>query len=75
MEKATYLVTLEFLSESAYWLTGFSEEEDKARWKELLPERLADYRQQRELLETKARAAGIAIDEDYRDPPIPGVTP
>ncbi|WP_137974001.1 hypothetical protein [Pseudomonas sp. F(2018)] len=70
MEKATYLITLEFLTESAYWLSGFSEEEDKERWKELLPARLDEYRQQREKLEARARAAGIEIDEAYQDPPI-----
>jgi hypothetical protein len=70
MEKATYLITLEFLTESAYWLSGFSDEDDKARWKELLPARLDDYRQHREKQEERAREAGIEIDEAYQDPPI-----
>lgn len=69
-ERATYLITLEFLTETEYWLSGFTEKEDRARWKELLPERLEGYKQQRKELEAKARAAGIAIDEDYQDPPI-----
>ncbi|HDZ56421.1 MAG TPA: hypothetical protein ENI17_12815 [Pseudomonas xinjiangensis] len=70
LERATYLITLEFLTESDYWLSGFTEEEDRARWRELLPGRLEDYKQQRKELEDKARAAGIAIDESYQDPPI-----
>lgn len=69
-ERATYLITLEFLTESEYWRGDFTEEDKKPHWKELLPERLEGYKQQREEAEDRARAAGIAIDENYRDPPI-----
>tara|TARA_R100001244_G_scaffold64117_1_gene53092 strand:+ start:1551 stop:2441 length:891 start_codon:yes stop_codon:yes gene_type:complete len=73
-ERATYLITLEFLTETEYWLSGFTEKEDRTRWKELLPERLEGYKQQRKELEAKARAAGIAIDENYQDPSIKALT-
>lgn len=69
-ERATYLVTLDFLTESGYWRGDFIEEDKKAHWQELLPDRLASYKQQRNESEDKARAAGIAADESYQDPPI-----
>ncbi|MCU1747894.1 hypothetical protein [Pseudomonas sp. 6D_7.1_Bac1] len=69
-EKATYLISLEFLSEREFWLSGFTEEQDRLHWKQLLPARLKGYKEARLALEEKARAAGIEIDETYQDPPI-----
>lgn len=69
-EKATYLLTLEFLTESGYWRGDFTEEDKKPHWQELLPERLESYKQQRNESENQARAAGIAVDESYQDPQI-----
>ncbi|MGE1156017.1 hypothetical protein [Pseudomonas kitaguniensis] len=69
-ETGTYLISLEFMTEREYWVAGFSEDADKARWKELLPARLKNYQEARQLAEDKARAAGIEIDETYKDPPI-----
>tara|TARA_R110000796_G_scaffold141183_3_gene257360 strand:+ start:1470 stop:2369 length:900 start_codon:yes stop_codon:yes gene_type:complete len=68
-DTGTYLISLEFLSESAKWRGDF-EQMDKDNWQQLLPERLQQYRQQREALEAQARQAGIVIDESYQDPPI-----
>lgn len=70
MKTGTYLITLEFMTEREYWVSGFSEDEDKARWAELLPARLKSYEETRRLVEEKIRAKGIEIDETYQDPPI-----
>ncbi|MGY2291737.1 hypothetical protein ACW9H6_18355 [Pseudomonas sp. SDO528_S397] len=56
-------------------MSEFSKDEDRARWKELLPARLKDYREKRHLIEEQARARGIDIDEAYQDPPIHALTP
>lgn len=69
-EKATYLITLDFKSESEFWRDGITDKKERQRWKELLPERLNAYHKTRLELEEKARAAGIEIDEIYQDPPI-----
>jgi hypothetical protein len=69
-EKATYLITLDFNSESEFWLDGITDKKERLQWKELLPERLNAYHKARLELEEKARAAGIEIDESYQDPPI-----
>lgn len=36
-QKATYLISLEFQSERQFWLSGVSDENDRAHWKQLLP--------------------------------------
>jgi hypothetical protein len=69
-EKATYLITLDFKSESEFWRDGITDKKERQRWKELLPERLIAYHKTRLEQEEKARAAGIEIDETYQDPPI-----
>ncbi|MGY2293343.1 hypothetical protein ACW9H6_26830 [Pseudomonas sp. SDO528_S397] len=69
-QRGTYLITMEFNTEHEYWMSGFTETKERARWKELLPEDLKQYHARRLLLEEKARAAGIEIDEAYQDPPI-----
>jgi len=68
-ERGTYLITLKFSTETEFWQTPF-QGEDELRWKELLPNELAIAKKQREELESKARAAGIEIDESYQDPLI-----
>jgi hypothetical protein len=69
-EKATYLITLDFKSESEFWRDGITDKKERQRWKELLPERLNAYHKTRLEQEEKAHAAGIEIDEIYQDPPI-----
>ncbi|AWM89333.1 hypothetical protein DJ564_00240 [Pseudomonas sp. 31-12] len=69
-DRATYLITLTFKSESAYWRSAFGKEEDKKRWKELLPGLLLKYKKQRRDLEEKAADAGIEVDSSYKDPTI-----
>ena len=67
--RGTYLISLELMSESSYWRKHFGQKQ-KDSWQQLLPELLEQYRQDRAAMEAKARAAGIEIEEDYRDPPI-----
>lgn len=69
-ERGTYLISLNFESESSNWRSVFDKDEDKKRWKELLPDLLKGYAQERRILEDRARAAGIEIDTEYQDPPI-----
>ena len=69
LESGTYLTSLELMTEESYWRKHF-EYEQKAQWKELLPELLEEYRQQRAATEEAAIAAGIRIEDDYRDPYI-----
>jgi hypothetical protein len=45
--------------------------EDRQRWKELLPAALSKLPPMRAQKETELKAKGIAIDDTYRDPPIP----
>lgn len=68
-EKGTYLINLEVLNENAYWPQHFKEEDQKD-WLKLLPALLDQYRKQRAQLETEAQAAGIEIEDSYRDPLI-----
>ena len=68
-ERGTYLIQIKLMDESSYWRQHFSGEQLN-KWQQLLPGLLEQYRQSRESREEKARAAGIEIEESYRDPPI-----
>jgi hypothetical protein len=50
---------------------GYVKPEDRRHWKELLPAVLTKFAATRAQKETELRAKGIAIDETYRDPPVP----
>lgn len=68
----SYLLTFNIESETEHF-RGYVESEDRLRWKELLPAilpKLAAIRAQRE---TELKAKGVAIDESYRDPPVPAL--
>ncbi|NKF28056.1 hypothetical protein HER21_16490 [Pseudomonas sp. BGM005] len=69
----TYLLSMEFLSERDFWSSGFTKDEEKARWKELLPAQLKRDHDARIAAENNARAAGIEIDENYKDPVIKAI--
>jgi hypothetical protein len=69
-ERGTYLVSLNFKTQSEYWRTTFYTDKENARWTELMPERLEKYRIIREAREQKAIEAGIEIDTSYHDPVI-----
>ncbi|MFN3581234.1 MAG: hypothetical protein ACK4VV_12270 [Pseudomonas sp.] len=68
-ERGTYLITLALQAESAYWPQHFSEDQ-QGDWRELLPGLLEEYRQQRAQFEAEAQAAGIEIEDNYRNPAI-----
>lgn len=73
-EKGTYLISLELLTENAYWPQHFSEEQQKD-WQQLLPALLDQYHEQRSQLEAEAQAAGIEIEDSYENPPIKALEP
>src|SRR5690606_18262919 len=68
-ERGTYLIKKKLREERSYWGKHFRGEQLN-KWQQLLPGLLEQYRQSRESREEKARAAGIEIEESYRDPPI-----
>jgi hypothetical protein len=68
-ERGTYLFSLTLQTASNFWRAGLPEEQ-RDRWIEFLPAELERAQQQRELAEAKASNTGIAIDHDYRDPPV-----
>lgn len=72
-ETGTYLLSMEFLSERDFWSSGFTKDEEKAKWKELLPAQLKRDHDARAAAENNARAAGIEIDENYKDPVIKAI--
>ncbi|WP_256675138.1 hypothetical protein [Pseudomonas sp. URMO17WK12:I11] len=68
-EKGSYLFTLTFRSEADFY-KGFVDDEDRENWKALLPAELKRMAQERAQTEARLKKMGIAIDEDYQDPPI-----
>ncbi len=68
-QKASYLFTLAFQSESEFYKDYF-EGDDRERWTTLLPAELKRMAQERAQTEARLKKMGIAIDEDYQDPPI-----
>ncbi|EIK97625.1 hypothetical protein PMM47T1_03914 [Pseudomonas sp. M47T1] len=67
--RGTYLITLEFDSEESFWRKSFKQK-DKENWINLLPKTIQRFEEDRSLLENKAEAIGIAIDQGYRPPAI-----
>lgn len=71
--RGTYLITLEFDSELSFWRKSFKQP-DKKNWVALLPNTIRSFEKERAALETKAEAAGITINRDYRPPAIKALT-
>ncbi|MFJ4394697.1 hypothetical protein [Pseudomonas sp. NPDC089396] len=66
----SYLFTLNFESEADFY-KGFVEgEKDRENWKALVPPELKRMAQERAQTEARLKQMGIAIDENYQDPPI-----
>ena len=65
----SYLFTLTFRTESEFY-KGFVEDEERDNWKALLPAELKRMAQERAQTEARLKQMGIAIDENYQDPPI-----
>jgi len=70
LERGSYLFTLTFESETEFY-KGFVEgEKNREHWKDLVPAELKRMAQERAKTEARLKKMGIAIDEDYQDPPI-----
>jgi len=68
-ERGTYLFSLNFQTEAEFY-KSFVESDDREKWTTLLPAELKRMAQERALTEARLKKMGIAIDEDYQDPPI-----
>ena len=68
-ETGSYLFTFTFESEAEFY-KGFVENKLREDWKQLLPAELKRMAQERAQTEARLKKMGIAIDEDYQDPPI-----
>ncbi len=65
----SYLFTLTFESEAEFY-KSFVKNEYREDWIKLLPAELNRMAQERAQTEARLKKMGIAIDEDYQDPPI-----
>ncbi|MGN8261965.1 hypothetical protein ACLEJW_21880 [Pseudomonas sp. SMSB3] len=68
-ERGTYLFSLNFQTEAEFY-KSFVESDDREQWTTLLPSELNRMAQERAQTEARLKKMGIAIDEDYQDPPI-----
>jgi len=68
-EKGSYLFTLTVESEAEFY-KSFFESDDREQWTTLLPAELNRMAQERAQTEARLKKMGIAIDENYQDPPI-----
>ncbi len=68
-ENGSYLFTLTFESEAEFY-KSFVKNEYRDDWIKLLPAELKRMAQERAQTEARLKKMGIAIDEDYQDPPI-----
>ncbi|MFJ2973042.1 hypothetical protein [Pseudomonas fulva] len=68
-DRGTYLFSLNFQTEAEFY-KSFVESDDRERWTTLLPAELKRMAQERAQTEARLKKMGIAIDEDYQDPPI-----
>ncbi|MGN8261967.1 hypothetical protein ACLEJW_21895 [Pseudomonas sp. SMSB3] len=65
----SYLFTLTFRTEADFY-KGFVDDENREKWKSRLPAELNRMAQERAQTEARLKKMGIAVDEDYQDPPI-----
>lgn len=68
-ERGSYLISLNFQTEAEFY-KSFVESDDREKWTSLLPAELKRMAQERTQTEARLKKMGIAIDEDYQDPPI-----
>lgn len=69
-KSGAYLLTFIVKTEAEYY-RNYLKSVDRVRWKEVLPEVMLRQEKYRADEEAKIRDLGIAIDETYRDPPLP----
>ena len=65
----SYLFTLTVRTEAEFY-KGFVDDEEHEKWASFLPAELKRMAQERAQTEARLKKMGIAIDEDYQDPPI-----
>ncbi len=68
-DRGTYLFTMAFKSESAFY-KEFIKNENREQWKELLPDELNRMARERKNTEAQLKNMGIEIDERYENPKI-----
>jgi len=66
-EPGSYFIRIKLESYDNYWRTVF-DEQDRAHWRELLPDLQRRMRAERAKAEQKLKAQGYTIDTDYRNP-------
>lgn len=69
LETAVYLISVNLMSLDRFWASHFAEHQ-RAHWKTLLPAQLQALQQRRSQAETRARAAGVTLEEGYAPPAI-----
>lgn len=67
LETGVYLISINLMSLDTFWAGDFAEEQ-RAQWKTRLPAQLKALLQRRSQAETRARAAGVNIEEGYEPP-------
>ncbi|MFJ4056858.1 MULTISPECIES: hypothetical protein [unclassified Pseudomonas] len=70
LTRGSYLFTLTFESETEFYKSFVEGEKNRANWKALVPAELNRMAQERAQTEARLKKMGIAIDENYQDPPI-----
>jgi len=69
LERGSYLFSLNFETEAEFY-KNFVPNENQDDWVKLLPTELKHMAQERAQTEARLKQMGIAIDENYQDPPI-----
>lgn len=69
----SYMLTFNVKTEAEH-ARGYVESDDRPRWKALLPKILPDLVKARQQKEAELKAKGVAIDETYQDPALPGLS-
>lgn len=67
LQSAVYLISLNLMSLDTFWTRDFAEAQ-RAQWRTLFPAHLKERLQRRSEVESRARAAGVDIEESYSPP-------
>jgi len=67
LETGVYMISINLMSLDTFWASHFAEKQ-RAHWKARLPAQLQELRQRRSQAETRARAAGVNIEQGYTPP-------
>ncbi len=72
-KQGVYLLSTVIKSEANYF-REYIDGKNRSRWKELIIPQIALMAERRAKLEAQLRKDGLAIDENYVDPPLPSLT-